>query len=79
MVNTSALHLEMKSTSTIWHSGGARRSKEIENNDQENHNHNHHDDFAHTGSINTRQDEDEGIFDAPESRGNETLLTGPVT
>jgi len=42
MVNTSALHLEMKSTSTIWHSGGARRSKEIENNDQENHNHNHH-------------------------------------
>jgi hypothetical protein len=36
MVNTSALHLEMKSTSTISHSGGARRSKEIENNDQEN-------------------------------------------
>jgi len=36
MVNTSALHLEMKNTSTIWHSGGARRSKEIENNDQAN-------------------------------------------
>ena len=42
-----------------------------------------YDDFAHTSSINTRQDDDEGIFDAPESRGDlenhEPQLTGPVT
>lgn len=29
--------------------------------------------------MNTRQDEEEGMFDASGSRGNETLLTGPVT